>query len=254
MAGGKTLTPKDVIYWYDGSYEGFLCCVFQCYQNRERPCDIWQLCRPETSLFPQTEILTDPVRAARVEASIRKMGQGVRRLMMYGFLNDSDGKELKLLRFLELCYQKGPRVMGQLAHPDVAAVMELEQQVSHEACKYREVLRFQERERMLGAVIRPHHCVLPLLQNHFCDRLPEEDFVIFDNSHYLALLKRGKKVEYLELQEPVILPTPEAQEKQYQEMWKAFFKALTIEERRNYALQRSNLPKRYWEYMVEMQD
>lgn len=60
-------------------------------------------------------------------------------------------------------------------------------------------------------------------------------------------------MEYLEFEKPVILPTPEAREKQYQDLWKAFFKALTIEERRNEALQRSNLPKRYWEYLTEMQ-
>ena len=254
MAGIQNLKPKDLIYWYDGSYEGFLCCVFHCYQNREQPWDIWQLLRPETSLFPQVEIFTDPVQASRVEKSIRKMGPGIRRLMMYSFLNDSPGKEMKMLRFLELCYREGPQGVGQLARPEVADLLELERQVSREAGKYLEVLRFQEREGMLGAVIRPKHCVLPLMKRHFCDRLPEEDFVIFDNSHSLALLKRGKKVEYLEFQKPVILPTPEAQEKQYQDLWKAFFKALTIEERRNLALQRSNLPKRYWEYMVEMQD
>ncbi len=253
MPGRKALIPKDLIYWYDGSYEGFLCCVFQSYQNRELPTDIWQLLRPETTLFPQVEIVTHPGQAQRVEASIRKMGPWIRRLVMYAFLNDSPDKEMKLLRFLELCYREGPQAARQLAHPDVAAVVELERQVSRESGKYLEVLRFQEREGMLGAVIRPHHCVLPLLQNHFCDRLPQEDFVIFDNSHGLALLKRGGKVEYLEFEKPVILPTPEAREKQYQDLWKAFFKALTIEERRNEALQRSNLPKRYWEYLTEMQ-
>ena len=33
---------------------------------------------------------------------------------------------------------------------------------------------------MLGAVIHPKHCVLPLLRGHFCSRLPDEDFLIFD--------------------------------------------------------------------------
>lgn len=27
----------EVVYRYDGSFEGFLCCVFDSYVNRERP-------------------------------------------------------------------------------------------------------------------------------------------------------------------------------------------------------------------------
>ena len=34
--------PKrtDIAYLYDGSYEGFLCCVFESFEKREIPSDI----------------------------------------------------------------------------------------------------------------------------------------------------------------------------------------------------------------------
>ena len=42
-------------------------------------------------------------------------------------------------------------------------------------------------------------------------------------------------------------------EKLYQELWKGYFKAMTIKERINLKLQRQHLPKRYWKYLTEKQ-
>lgn len=42
---------RDVIYWYDGTFEGFLCCVFESYANREIPWDIWYYATRQSSLF-----------------------------------------------------------------------------------------------------------------------------------------------------------------------------------------------------------
>ena len=43
------------------------------------------------------------------------------------------------------------------------------------------------------------------------------------------------------------------EEQDWQALWKRFFKALTIEERRNEKLQMSHVPKRYWQDLCEMQ-
>ena len=48
-------------------------------------------------------------------------------------------------------------------------------------------------------VIHPKHQVLPLLRGHFCSRLPDEDFLIFDATHGTALVRRGGQVQYLSL-------------------------------------------------------
>ena len=62
----------NVIYRYDGSFEGFLCCVFASYEYKEVPVKI---CGPEDgqlSLLFLREILTDPVKAQRVWESVPK--------------------------------------------------------------------------------------------------------------------------------------------------------------------------------------
>lgn len=246
---------RDVIYWYDGSFEGFLNCVFESYANHEIPWDIWYYATRQTSFFPGVTIETDMTKAQRVLKSIReKLGQRVYYMMVRGFLNGEEGKEIKLLRFLRLVYAKGPGAAYQNGTPEVADVLELARAVATEACRYRQFIRFEEREGMLGAVISPKHYVLPLLRAHFCDRMPDEDFLIYDNQHYIALVRRGKEIHYTRFEDGYLMASPEEREESYQKLWKSFYKALTIEERRNEKLRMQHCPKRFWENMTEMQD
>ena len=40
-------------------------------------------------------------------------------------------------------------------------------------------------------------------------------------------------------------------EKLYQELWKGYFKSLTIKEHINLKLKRQYMPKHYWKYLTE---
>ena len=84
-----------------------------------------------------------------------------------------------------------------LGHADAADAFAIERAVNCEAHRYIEFIRFEERDGMLGTVIHPKHQVLPLCGGHFCSRLPDEDFLIFDATHGTALLRRNRRVEYL---------------------------------------------------------
>ena len=104
---------------------------------------------------------------------------------------------------------------------------------------------------MLGAVIHPKHRILPLLRGHFCSRLPDENFLIYDAAHGTALLHRDGQVRYLSMER--YIPGTDETELDWQRMWKRFFKALTIEQRRDEKAQMSHVPKRFWQDMCEMQ-
>jgi len=104
---------------------------------------------------------------------------------------------------------------------------------------------------MLGAVIHPKHRILPLLRGHFCSRLPDESFLIYDAAHGTALLHRDGQVRYLTMER--YIPGTDETELDWQRMWKRFFKALTIEQRRDEKAQMSHVPKRFWQDMCEMQ-
>ena len=67
----------DVAYCYDGSFAGFLCCVFESYARREIPAEV---CPPEEgqlNFFGARDIPTDPQRARRVAAGLERLGAQV---------------------------------------------------------------------------------------------------------------------------------------------------------------------------------
>lgn len=241
----------DTAYHYDGSYAGFLCCIFESFARREIPAAVCPPQEGQMTLFGIRQIATAPARAQRVARGLQQLGPEVRDRVATGFLAAAPGKDLRLLRFARLCFDRGPGAARMLGDADAAAAFALERAVTSEAHRYVEFLRFEERDGMLGAVIHPKHFVLPLLRGHFCSRLPDEDFLIFDATHGTALLRRSGQVQYLAMER--YAPGPDEAEESWQALWKRFFRALTIEERRNERAQATHVFKRFWPDMCEMQ-
>lgn len=242
---------SDIVYRYDGSFQGFLCCVFESFARRELPAAVCTPRNEQLTLFSARDIQTDAGRARRVFAGVGRLGGRIKYWLATAFLSTAPEKEMILLRFVRRVFEMGAAAAQMLGDPDIARAWELERAVRNEAHLMLEFIRFEQRGEMLGAVIHPKNLVLPLLRSHFCSRLPDESFVIYDAAHGIAMLRRGNSVQYLEMQE--YLPEQDAGEKAWQEMWKRFFRALTIQERRNPRCQRTHCPQRFWRDMCEME-
>jgi len=94
-----------VIYLYDGSFEGLLCCVHESVYTHELPVDIQPEEAAQPTLFRQKYIAADEEKAARVYDSIpRKISPDAAALVQCVFLSCMPGKELAILRFLLLGY------------------------------------------------------------------------------------------------------------------------------------------------------
>ncbi len=170
--------------------------------------------------------------------------------MRVGFLSCAEEKDLVLLRFIRLCFAQGGQAAQMLGHTQVADAFALERTVNNEICRMIELLRFEEKDGMLGAQIHPQNRVLPMLQAHFCSRLPDDDFLIYDATHKEALLRQNGRVRYMRMEH--YEHAEGVDELAWQGLWKRFFKALTIEERRNEKLQTQHVPLRYRQDMPEM--
>lgn len=106
MSFQSTVTPArrlhdaPVVYLYDGSFPGFLCCVFESFVQHEIPFAVFTPQREVPTLYPVREIETDLARAKRVHASFQpKLGADAARLTVRCFLSGREDKELLLLRF-----------------------------------------------------------------------------------------------------------------------------------------------------------
>ena len=77
----------QVSYVYDGSFAGFLTCVFDSYASREEPMCFSTPEDGRMSLWPERRIETDQARARRVYQSLdKKLGAEWKRLVVNGFL------------------------------------------------------------------------------------------------------------------------------------------------------------------------
>lgn len=150
------------------------------------------------------------------------------------------------------------RIMEHLSHPKVEKVFKLSRNVGGEAHSYKGFLRFRELVNgVLYSEIAPRNQVLTCLAPHFADRLPLENWMIYDKTHRMfAVHEAGKKWVLVLNEEPERLFAAQTSEREleYARLWKSFCKTIAIESRTNPRCQLGHLPLRYRGDMLEMSD
>lgn len=116
-------------------------------------------------------------------------------------------------------------------------------------------LRFQELQGgILLARYSPKNDITAMIMPHFADRLPQEDFAVYDEQRkYYAVHPKGKQW-YLVRGELPFTKGQEiysAKETEYQMLYRHFCQTIAITERKNPGLQRNMLPLRFRKYMTE---
>jgi len=254
MPDGRTVKeppPGMSVYVYDGSFEGLLCCVFESYSANEMPADILPESEPLPLLLAIKQIATDPGRAARVKKSIpQKIGRRAFDVIRRAFLTCHPKRDILILRFLRLGFRFGPAVMNRLTDETVNTLFKAVNFLERESHLYKEFIRFSEVKGVLTAKIEPKNMVLPLIARHFCERFPEESFLIYDKTHSMVLLYRNHAVNICGV-ESFEQPAPDDEELKFRELWRLFYKTIEIKERHNPRCRMSHMPKRYWNCMTE---
>ena len=241
----------DLVYVYDGTYEGLLCCIFESFARKEIPLDVQADGQVQLSLSPLYHISTDEVKARRVASSFpRKLGPQVAEFFQLSFLTCLTGKELHMLRFIHKAFRYGPAVLNMLADDTVHVLNRAIQHMNNESHLLKGFIRFSDYQSFLVTVIHPKNFVLPLLQPHFCDRFSRESFLIFDENHNAALFHRPGQSKIIPLTE-LMLEAPDAEEQKYRALWQTYYETIAIKARYNPKCRMSHMPKRYWDFMTE---
>ena len=238
---------------YDGTFAGFLCCVFDSYLNREDPVEFrTDFC---CSLYPLRTVETDKAHAKRVYHSFaKKPGKEGQELVTRGFLTCLPEKELWLWRFIRLGYERGPILLRDLTEPTVDRLRKAVQHLEHEAHQYTGFVRFSDLNGVLVGEIEPKNRVLPLLRPHFCGRYPQECFVLHDRAHQEALFHQPGPGAWAILPvEDFSLGPADHTELVYRNLWRTFYDTIAIQGRYNPKCRMTHMPKRYWSMMTEFQ-
>lgn len=150
----------------------------------------------------------------------------------------------------------GAKVLDHLGNPYIYRVFELSRATASEAHHLKGFLRFSElKNGILFSRIHPKNNALPILAEHFTNRFPQENFLIYDENHDLAALHRAGSNYILAdasgINKELLLELSEREEK-FQDLWLTFFESIAIKERTNLPLQAQNIPKRFWSDTPEL--
>ncbi|RYZ24627.1 MAG: DNA metabolism protein [Chitinophagaceae bacterium] len=248
---------------YDGTFEGWLCAVFDVYDYRFEAADICRRDRFQGNIF-------GTVHEARMnEAHARRVWRGLeRKLSAEGlqqvyrcFLADEAEAENMLLRYVRYVFGQERSVEQDFSNADVLAVSQTARRVWKEQHRMEAFVRFQKTaDGLFYALIEPDHDVLPLIAKHFTARYADQRWLIYDGRRRYGIHFDGACTHTVEIQfaeaaggERDVAAVYDPEEAFYQQLWQQYFKSVNIAARKNTRLQVQHMPRRYWKYLVETQ-
>jgi len=256
------ITGKDkgmTVYVCEGSFEGILCGVYDAWMSRkghenvrlelENSGDMELFCSYEPVALCQEK-------AKKVISAIHKrLSEFVYEQVYLASLSHKPERADRIYRFLVDAFRYGDAVLKMFHLSSVFDLFALCRFVEHESHQLTGFLRFSRTEQgLLISRIGPESDVVALLAVHFADRLPSENWMIYDEHRKKAVVHPADK-DWFILQEDEGNWIKELEwktdEEEYAALWKIFHQTVAISERVNLVCQRSLLPLRYRGYMTE---
>ncbi|MDR2919405.1 MAG: TIGR03915 family putative DNA repair protein [Tannerella sp.] len=251
------------IFFYDKTLEGLLTAVFDAYSRKTFPDRLLK----EGEIPPMFTdecytVATDEERAKRVWTALqRKLPKQACNMLMHVWLSEMEGIDFLLFRYMCKTFDSKHSIALNFGDNDVLEVEKIARKVGHEAQYIRQFVRFQKAaDDIFFAPIRPIYNALPLAIDHFTDRFADQQWVIYDlrrNYGFYYDLQTTKEVTFTEGDHLLSGKLDESlmadDEKLFQDLWKGYFKAMTIKERINPRLHRQHMPVRFWRDLTEKQ-
>lgn len=236
---------------YDGTFAGFLSCVGESFRQKVYPFYFLPPWAEQVSLYPLLEVPTDQALAKEIYGQLEEQVSATfRRMMTYSFLTSLPQRERNMFDVIYLAFHRA--LPQDLTDERVMVLTRAIRRLVNEAHKYKGFVRFADYGGVLVGQIAPENQVLPLLRPHFCQRLPNEAFLLHDKTHRQALFAAGGKWKLRPL-DHLDLDDPNQAEVQCQTLWRQFYHTIAIPQRYNPRCRQTHLPKRYWAEMTELQ-
>ncbi|MFT3903274.1 MAG: TIGR03915 family putative DNA repair protein [Niabella sp.] len=249
-------------YLFDGSYAGFLCCVFESFERKEENVTLLMPQQFAGDFFrDKREIHTDVVKAKRVQDGLqRKIGADKAKDFYRVFLSEDERAWSASFKIITAIFKTGVAILENFGDADVLYFAQTLKKVSRERHRMKAFVRFQKSsDGMYFALIEPDFNVLPLVADFFRKRYADQPWLIYDVKRKYGLLYDKVAVSEVALSPeqkqsltaPAIAITLDEQDERFKRLWQQYFKSTNIEARKNLKLHLQHLPKRYWKYLVE---
>ncbi|MDR0748222.1 MAG: TIGR03915 family putative DNA repair protein [Tannerellaceae bacterium] len=250
-----------IVFRYDKTFDGLLTAVFEAYSRKAFPEKLLSETEP-LPLFAGQEhrVSTDTGKSGRVwKALNKKVPKEVCSMLMHVWLSELEGSDELLFRYIRKTFDAPCSIAGDFTDDDITEVAKIAKKVSRERLRLIQFVRFQKAaDDIFFAPVSPVYNALPLTLPHFTDRFASQKWLIYDIKRrygYYYDLKTAAEVTLDDdrrllsgrLNEELMAQD----EKLFQDLWKSYFRALTIKERINPRLQRQHMPRRFWKFLPE---
>lgn len=249
------------VFTCENNLEAILTCIYDAWVSKLGHRNLRLMLEPvlEPELFCDY-IHTEPdsEKVSKVIRSIRKKISAEAWQMVYSCAMSCVPEKPDIIyRFLLYGFAYGRRALEMLQEPAVMEFFALDRRVTNEVHHYREFIRFSSFPGdVLVSHISPRSDVLTLTAPYFADRLPSEHWMIIDDNRRTAVVHPKDEDFYLTRLDPeefTRLSIPDRKDDPYPELWKGFFRSVSIQARENYRCQRNFLPLWMREHMTEFQ-
>lgn len=240
---------NDVIYQYDGSLDGFLCCVYESYVYKEAPaafcCD-----EDPLSLYEVRTVVTQPAYSQRVSRGIAARSGKALAVVRRGFLTCLPDQGAASVCLHQEAAGGGTRLYARSIRPGLLSAVSRHPPYERRAGKTARFCAVFGLRRYTGRRDRTEKPCAAAAARPFCQRYANEQFFIYDRTHReLLLYANGRsRITQIENFKPVL---PGEDELYFRSLWKQFFQSVAIRERENPRCQNTFMPKRYRGTMTE---
>ena len=178
------------------------------------------------------------------------------KLIYYVFISNENNKELIIYYYLLNYFKFKDKLINMRNLKCVSEVLRINKMVGNENHRFKGFTRFKELNKgILYAEINPDNNILFLLSCHFKKRLNNEIWLIKDCNHNIISIYDKNDFYILNCDKLNFVNLKESQnENEYQELWQTFYDKIYIKERKNERCRMNFMPKKYWQYILEVKE
>ncbi len=243
-------------YFFDGTKNGLLTCIFESFYDRRIPDDVTTECVQCGLLDEIVTIKTDNEKAERVYKCLKNCKT---KYLVSDFnltFRSGEKKRFKVLfDYLNVAISnKNIDISKAFALPEIQAFTDLKNRIYTETHRFKGFLRFMETEKgFYYACYEPDNDITELLVPHFTARL-QSPFIIHDIKRNILALCDGKRYKILNGGDNGVTVFISESEEIFLNLWQKYYKSINIEERKNLRQMRNYMPERYWKNLLEKQE
>lgn len=252
-----------LVFFYDKTFEGLLTAIFDAYNRKTFPDTLV----PEGDVVPlfmeeSYNVSSQHDKASRVWTALeKKMSKQACNMLIHAWLSEVQGCDNVIFRYIRKMIDSSITIETNFHDKDVFELHQLAKKVRKEKHYLEMFVRFQKvADDIFFSPVSPIYNALPLVIDHFKDRFADQRWLIYDIKRRYGYFYDLNTVEEITLTDENLLLRGKLDdnlmaedEKRFQELWKGYFKAMTIKERINLRHQRQQMPRRFWKFLTEKQ-